>query len=282
MALPSLQRFSKSIAGTMLCAADVNIFATDVTQKYPVGQGVIGVGGEIYRYASFDAAANPGNLVGPNLTNVLKSITTTAPVTTVVTNQGEYPILPNTVGSHHIQVTLASITVNQYQGGKIVIAANSGLGYTYDIRFNTATGTLASGAIDIQTVQPLQANLSPNSSIIISPSKYNDCVTAQAGTLSNYVTCGVVMGAPGNNSGTTNIFGFVQTKGIIGCIEDATTAIPAGAPVTLSKVTAGRYSLYGNVTTTAGGGTQLFPPIGYSVSPNGTSGGLGMINIDLE
>lgn len=282
MALPSLQRFSKAIAGNMLAAADINIFATDVTQKYPVGQGVQGAGGEVYRYCSFDAAVAAGKLVGPNLTNILKSITTTAPVATVVTVQAEYPILPNTVGSHYIQVTLASITVNQYQGGKIIIAANSGLGYTYDIRFNTATGTLASGAVNIQTVQPLQVSLSPNSSIIISPSKYNDCVAAQSGTLNNYVVNGVVMGNPGGNSGATNIFGFVQTKGVVGCIEDATIAIPAGAPVTVSKVTSGSYSLYGNVTTTAGGGTQLFPPIGYSASPNGTSGGLGAINIDLE
>jgi hypothetical protein len=282
MSLPSLQRFSKAIAGNMLVAADINIFACDVTQKYPVGQGVLGAGGEVYRYSSFDATATQGQLVGPNLSNITKSITTTAPVTTTVTIQAEYPILPNTIGSHHIQLTLASVTVNQYQGGKIIIAAKSGSGYTYDIRFNTATGTLASGAIDIQTVQPLQANLSPNSSIIIAPSKYNDLVVAQSGAGNNYVVCGVVLGNPGGNSTSNNFFGFVQTKGEVGCVEDATVAIPSGAPITLSKVTAGAYSLYGNVTTTAGGGTQLFPAIGYSVLANGTSGGFGAINIDLE
>lgn len=283
MAIPTTQRFSKAIAGNMLVGADINIFACDVNAKYPIGQGVMGAGGEVYRYCSFDAVATQGQLIGPNLTNVAKAITTTAPVTTTVTIQAEYPILPNTIGSHHIQVTLASITANQYQGGKIIIAAKSGSGYTYDIRFNNATGTLASGAIDIQTVQPLQANLSPNSSIIIAPSKYNDLVVAQSGAGNNYVACGVVMGNPGGNSTANNLFGFVQTKGEVGCAEEDTTAtVPSGAPITISKLTAGAYCLWGATTTTANGSTQLFPPIGYSVLANGTTAGFGVINIDLE
>lgn len=282
MALPSLQRFSKALQGQMLVAADINIFLCDVTQRYPVGQGAMGAGGEVYRYASFDASATQGQLVGPNLSNVTKAITTAAGATTTVTVPAEYPILPNTIGSHHIQVLLSSVTTNQYQGGKIVIAAKSGAGYTYDIKFNNATGTTVTSGIDIQTVQPLQANLSPNSSIIIAPSKYNDCVLAEAGASNNYVVAGVVVGNPGGGTGSTNIFGFVQTKGEIGCIEDATVAVPSGAPISVSKTNPGYYCLWGSGTTTAQGGTQLFPAIGYSVLANGTTGGYGAINIDLE
>lgn len=287
MAIPSGQRFTKAIVGQMMAGADVNIFATDVIQKYPLGQGCMGGDGKVYRYASFDGITSPGQLVGPNITNTLLSIQTTVGVATasIVNVQAEYPIIPNSVGSHYVQVTLSNVTANQYQGGTLVIAAKSGQGFYYDIKGNTATGNPASGNINIQLVQPLQAAVSPNTSIIISPSKYNDLVTCKAGSGNNYIPAGVVVGYPGNNSGATNLFGWIQTKGVCGCKEDDTSVITAGQPVTVSGVTAGAYAIYGNVvatTFTTNGAVGTCPPIGYCISANGTSNGFGAINIDLE
>lgn len=287
MAIPSNQRFTKAIVGQMMAGADVNIYATNTTAAYPIGQGCMGAAGEVYRYASFDAFLLPNQIVGPSVANTLKTIQTTVGVATasIVNVQAEYPIIPNSIGSHYVQVTLSGITANQYQGGKLVIAAKSGQGYTYDIKGNTATGNPASGNLNFQLVQPLQAGVSPNTSIIIVPSKYNDLVACKAGSGNNYIPSGIVMGSPGNNSGATNLFGWIQTKGVCGCLEDDTSVIVAGQPITLSGVTAGAYAIYGNVvatTFTTNGAVGTCPPIGYCISPNGTSNGYGAVNIDLE
>ena len=52
----------------------------------------------------------------------------------------EYPILPGQVGSHYIEATIASIAANKYQGGYLITTGGTGLGQTYRIVGNTATG----------------------------------------------------------------------------------------------------------------------------------------------
>ena len=279
MTLPSLQRFSKAIVGQMMAGADVNIFATHVIGQYPVGQGCQGAAGEIYRYCSFDGPTAPGTIVGPTLANVAKSIQTSFPTATPITVQAEYPILPNTIGSHYIEGAFASVTINEYAGGKIVIAAKSGAGFTYDIKGNTATGTPQAGNVRFQLVQPLQVTLGTNSSIIIAPNMYNDLQAASVTT--NWQVSGVTMSQTGQNSTSNNLFGWIQTKGLVGCTEDATTAIVNGQGVALSKVNNGYYAAYG-ATGTASGGVQGLPAIGQSVQANGNTGGIGVIYLILE
>ena len=279
MTLPSLQRFSKAIVGQMMAGADVNIFATHVIGQYPVGQGCQGAAGEIYRYASFDGPTAPGLLVGPTLANVAKSIQTSFPTATPITVQAEYPILPNTIGSHYIEGAFASVTANEYAGGKIVIAAKSGAGYTYDIKGNSATGNPQAGNVRFQLVQPLQVTLGTNSSVIIAPNMCNDLQSASVTT--NWQVAGVTMSQTGQNSTSNNLFGWIQTKGLVGCTEDATTAIVNGQGVSLSKINNGYYAAYG-ATGTASGGVQGLPAIGQSVQANGSTGGIGVIYLILE
>lgn len=279
MTLPSLQRFSKAIVGQMMAGADVNIYATHVIAQYPIGQGCQGAAGEIYRYSSFDGPTAPGTLVAPTLANVGQSIKTSFPSATPITVQAEYPILPNTIGSHYIEGAFATVTANQYAGGKIIIAAKSGAGYTYDIKGNTATGNPQSGNVRFQLVQPIQSNLGTNSSIIIAPSMFNDLQSASV--LTNWQVAGVTLSQTGQNSTSNNFFGWIQTKGVIGALEDATTAIVAGQGISLSKTNSGFYAAYG-ATGTASGGVQSLPAVGQSVQANGTTGGIGAIYLILE
>lgn len=279
MTLPSLQRFTKSEQGIPGAGADVNLYLADTYQKYPIGQGQYGAAGEIYRYASFDGPVVQGSVVGPNLTNVAKSITTTAPVVTPVSVAAEYPILTNSVGSHYLECTLASVTANQYQGGKVCIAANSGAGYTYDIKGNLATGVSQSGAVRFQLVQPLQAGVSPNSSIIVAPSMFNDLVVV-GGISTNVQVAGVTMTNIGTNSASVvQVWGWIQTKGAIGALEDNTTVTLAnGQAVTASLNKPGMYTGYGQSGTVA----YSIPSIGQLIQKNGTTGGYGVIYLILE
>jgi hypothetical protein len=277
MTLPSLQRFSKAIVGQMMAGADVNIFATHTSPAYPIGQGCQGASGEVYRYCSFDGPVVQGTIVGPNLTNVAKAVTSTAPVASPITVQAEYPILPNGVGSHYVEVTLSSIAVNQFQGGKLIVAARTGAGYTYDIKGNTVTGNTQSGAVRFQLVQPLQALLSPSSSIIVAPSMFNDLV--QVNVSANWQVAGVTMSNIGNNSGVTNLFGWIQTKGAVGCLEDNTSvSLTGGQAVVPSKQYPGYYTGYGQAGTVG----YSIPAIGQVLQVNGTTGAYGTIYLILE
>lgn len=279
MTLPSLQRFTKAQEGIPGAGADVNIFLADTYQKYPIGQGQYGAAGEIYRYCSFDGPVVQGSVVGPNLTNVAKSITTTAPVAAPVSVAAEYPILTNGIGSHYLEVTLASIAANQYQGGKVVIAAKSGAGYTYDIKGNLATGVSQSGAVRFQLVQPLQAAVSPNSSIIVAPSMFNDLVVI-GGVSTNVQVGGVTMTNIGTNSATVvQTWGWICTKGAVGALEDNTTVtLVNGQAVTASLNNPGYYAGYGQSGTVA----YSIQPIGQLIQKNGTTGGYGVIYLMIE
>lgn len=277
MTLPSLQRFTKAIVGQMMAGADVNIFSSHVIAQYPVGQGCQGGGGEIYRYCSFDGPVAAGTLVAPTLANVGASIKTNFPTATPITVQAEYPILPNTVGSHYVEGAFASVTLNEYAGGKLIIAAKSGAGYTYDIKGNTATGTPQASNVRFQLVQPLQVTLGTNSSIIIAPSMYNDLQQASYNT--NWQVAGVTLSQIGQNSTSNNFFGWIQTKGLVGALEDnGPGTVVNGQGVTLSKLTAGYYA-GGGFSGTQQSGVNI---IGQSVAINGTTGGIGAIYLILE
>ncbi len=277
MTLPSLQRFTKAIVGQMMAGADVNIYATHVIGAYPVGQGCQGGGGEIYRYCSFDGPCAPGTLVAPTIANVGNAIKTSFPTATPINVPAEAPIATNTIGSHYVEGAFASIAINQFAGGKLIIAAKSGAGYTYDIKGNTATGTPQASNVRFQLVQPLQVTLGTNSSIIIAPSMYNDLQSATYAT--NFQVAGVTLSQTGQNSTSNNFFGWIQTKGLVGALEDNTgSTVVNGQGVTLSKYTAGYYGAAGFSGTQQTGVSV----IGQSVQVNGTTGGIGAIYLILE
>lgn len=275
MALPSTQRFTNAISGLPLVGTDVNIYATNANPAYPLGQKYIRGDGNEYAYCSFDAATTAGRLVAPTAANMGKTITTTGVLApgSAVAVQSEYPILPGQVGSHHIQITLSSITLNQFQGGYFAIVAGSGLNFIYRIKGNTATGNPASGTIDIQLYEPIQVLISANTTFIIAPCLYNDVTVASAAT--NWMVAGVTC----STTTATNLFGWICIKGVTQCLEDDGVAtVVGGDTVGLSRSTNGAYVVYG------GGGTTVVQlvgeqPIGYCVQPNGTNGGLGVIKL---
>jgi hypothetical protein len=122
-----------------------------------------------------------------------------APASAVTTTDG-------TVGSRFVQVTLASVTADQFAGALLSITDDTGEGYSYRIKGNTATGDPATGDIRLSLYDPIQVALDATSDIAITGCLYANLEPAVAGT--DEVVAGVTVATQAAAD-----YGFVQTKG---------------------------------------------------------------------
>lgn len=281
MALNSNTYYSNSIQGIPGAGVDVNVETADSAPRYPAGYLVERADGNKFRYCHVGTATNSGLLVGPTTASggaayAAAVVVASASATAVA---AEYPILPGQVGSHYIQVTIASIAANKYQGGYIIITGGTGVGQTYRIVGNTATNNPTTGTLYIQLAEALQVAVTAIMGVLIVPSMFTDL--AASATTSTQCT-GVLMAT----TTATNLWAWVQTHGVVGCAEDGTNAIVAGQQVQCSRVTAGYYaSIEAAVTTTLIAGAFDAPIVGYSITPSVAStakGWLGAIYLQLE
>ena len=274
MALPSDQYFSNSIVGMMQAGADVDIYATHSTPKFPLGQGFTRADGNVYRYASFDGAVTAGRLVAPVVANAVLTVNDNnikhPDSATIV--EAERPIKPGQVGSHYIQITLSGIAANKYEGGYLITNNGSGRNYTYRIVSNTATGNPVAGDLYIQLYDRLQGEVSANSDIIICPSMFNSLDVASTGT--NWGVAGVSTAT----TTATLVYGWICTKGVVGCLQDG--AWTGGDQLALSPDTNGSATTYGNGTTSVAEltGVQV---VGYALQ-NGGDTEQGVMYLQVE
>lgn len=280
MALNANTYYSNSITGQPFVGVDVNIETADASPRYAVGYSVVRADGNKFRYCNIGTATNSGLLVGPTTASggatygaglVVASATATAV-------PQEYPILPGQVGSHYVQFTIASIAANKYQGGYFITTGGTGVGQTYRIVGNTATGTPNSTDLYIQLAEALQVAVTPATGTIIVDSMFTDL--AAAATSATQVT-GVLMAT----TTSTNLWAWVCTHGVVGCAEDATSSTPvAGAPVMCSLNSAGYYQAISTATATALlTGVFSQPIVGYvRTVAGGTKNRQGVIFLTLE
>ena len=265
MALDSSRYFSNqaSVGLGAATAGQFDKFDLHATAKYPLGFKVEQYDGTVYRYAHLGAATNRGVVVSQDLSETSIADTDNAviaPASAVAVPDETQK--PGAIGSHYVQLTVASVTANQFRGGKFVVTDDTGEGYTYDVLGNTATDTPATGDIRIQLAQALQVALDTSSDIALTGSMYMDVETATTGT--DEAPIGVTC------STTTSALPFcwVQTKGVVGILQDG--AIALGDVVALSTA--------GNVKVAA---DYNSPFIGYCVDPGDTTGH-GTFKINLE
>lgn len=260
MALPSAQYFTNAIVGNMQAGADVNIYRQDTAAKYPIGVGFTRGDGNKYRYASFSAAVTQGKLVAPTFADSGKATTDNIvinPASAVIV-EGERPTTPGSVGSHYVQVTLASITANQFQGGYLITEDGSGEGYSYRIKGNTATGNPASGDIYLILWDALEAVVSGNTDIQIIPCMYNSVSVASAAT--DFAPCGATVVSMASGE-----FGWICTHGVHQVLEDITVGtLSSGDQVALSTAVDGAIVPYGQGTTSVSALTGA-PIVGYCI-----------------
>ncbi len=154
------------------------------------------------------------------------------------------------IGATSITVTMGGTlaTANQYAGGFAVVNSSTGIGQIFRIASHPAA--TSSGACVIQLEDSVKVALTSSSKITLQLNPYG----APNGTdvrTSGVVVCptsltGPVIGvtvAPIPASTTTvPSYGLIQTKGVVGCLNDANTAI--GLDLMHSANTAGAVASY--------------------------------------
>lgn len=155
------------------------------------------------------------------------------------------------IGATQVTVTLGAtaVTANQYQGGFLVINAGTGIGQTLRIASHPAAAL--STAVVLTLEDPLSVatavadskgtlELNPYGSANGADVRTSGCVVCPT-TLTGPIIGVTVYPIPASTT-TVPSYGFIQTKGIVGCLNDANTAI--GLDLMHSTNTAGAVMTY--------------------------------------
>ena len=208
--------------------------------------------GRVFRYGSTGAAVAAGLLVSQDVSAT--SLAETDDIVIAAAN-GFDPA----AGSTQFQITLASITADQYAGALLQITDDAGEGIQYRIKSNSATGLTTSGKVDIYLFDPIKVALTTASDIaIVGNLWYN--VRGAVGT-ADYVVSGVTPIAF-----TANYYGWLQTAGIALVASDGAIAI--GSSLTLSDSDVGHVQVEDAYTE---------PRIGYSLWASDDNGHVGVL-----
>jgi hypothetical protein len=207
------------------------IYTESSTARYPIGEKLELADGRVFRYGYTAAAINAAELVSQDLS-------ATALVETdnivIAAASGFDP----GAGSTQFQITLASVTENQYAGAILQIANDggdgTGEGIQYRIKSNSATDATTSGKVDVYLFDPIKVALTTASDIAIVGNLWYNVRAATSGT--DYVIAGVTPIAF-----TANYYGWFQTAGIALISSDGALAI--GVNLTLSDSDAGHVQL---------------------------------------
>jgi hypothetical protein len=232
--------------------AGQGIYAESSTPKFAMGEKLEFADGRCFRYGYTAAAVNAGLLVSQDLSET--SLVESDDI--VIAASGDYS---PAAGSSKVQITLASISANDYSGALLQITDDAGEGIQYRIKSNSATGKTTSGKVDIELYDPLKVALTTSSDIAIVGSLWYNVRGATAGT--DYVVSGVTPIAF-----TANYYGWLQTAGIATILADGTIAI--GDNLTLSDGVTGAIQLKDAETE---------PLIGYACYAPDNTGHCGVV-----
>lgn len=260
--------------GVPQVAGAFNKFEMHAQPRYNIGFKVEDSQGNVYRYCHFSTNVNRGVLVSPDISETglddTDNMVTLASATQIAGD--------NAIGSKYVEMNvsaLASVLVNDYAGGRLVITDDTGEGYTYDVLGNTAKGDPTTDLVRVQLVQKLQVALDNTSDVAILPSRYTNLeISTSTDTYCSGVTCSTMVVA-------TAPYGWIQTKGDVGILQDG--AIAVGNVVQLSDGVSGAVQLFGGAVASAvvASDLQTEPIIGYCTMSGDTTGHGGFA-INLE
>ena len=228
------------------------LYAESSTATYPIGEKLELSDGRVFRYGKTAAAVAAGLLVSQDLS-------ATAQVETdnivIAAANGFDPA----AGSAQLQITLASITKDQFAGALLQTTDDAGEGYQYRIKSNSATDATTSGKVDIYLFDAIVVTLTTATDIAIVGGLWYDVVGATAAT--DYIIAGVTPIAF-----TSGYYGWLQTAGIATILADGTIAVADN--LTLSDGVAGAVQLKDAETE---------PLIGYAAYAPDDSGHVGVV-----
>ncbi len=261
MAFSANSYSSNAIQGIPTVGMDFNIFDTHSVPAYALGTRIKRHDGNEFAYGHFGEDTGPGKLVA---NDVSEHGTGLPYVGKVIAPASSVDITDSTLGSKFVQMTVADSLAGEWDGGYFIVAQDTGVGYTYRIKGNNATGDTASGDVRFELYEKLQVALVAATDVTLIPNKYTNLEAAavSANDLVVGVTCS-------NMDVSAAAYGWVCTKGVVGIVVDGT--ITRGDNIAPASAVAGSAQIIGGGTTT---GTSLItePIIGYClVSPTASA-----------
>ena len=210
----STNYFSNAIIGVPQVGADIDVHQVDLTPRFQVGFGFERADGNKYRYCHFGADTNRGLLVSQDMneTNVKTPIIHVG--STVANNtrpEGEI-IDPNAIGSHYIQCSMTAVA-HQFAGAYASVASATGLGYTYRVKDNTATGTPKAGEIYLELYKPIVVAVDSNTGFQVVGSLYSDL---EGMTTTDRIAAGATVSGVSDTN-----YAWICTKGVTSILQDA-------------------------------------------------------------
>jgi hypothetical protein len=169
------------------------------------------------------------------------------------------------IGSTSVTVTLGgtAVTANQYAGGYVVFNAGTGIGQTLKISSHPAqsstSGTVVLSLEDV--IQVATSSSDTKSTLVLPPyGSANGATVATSGVIVCPTTltgsiAGVTIHPIAASTATVPVYGLIQTKGLVGCLNDAGTAI--GLDVMRSSNTAGAVMTYVVATSSRVGSSTV-------------------------
>ena len=202
--------------------AGQSIYEESSTPKFALGEKLELADGRCFRYGYTAVAINAAELVAQD--NSLTCVAETDDIV-IAAASGFSPA----AGSSKFQITLGSVTENQYAGGYFQVANDGGdgigEGIQYRIKANSATGFTTSGKVDIELYDPIKVTMTTASDIAIIGGLWNQLRGATP-------AFDVIVSGVSPIAFTANYYGWFQTAGIALISSDG--AIPIGANLTLS------------------------------------------------
>lgn len=192
--------------------------ANDVNPQAALGQIIAGDDGAEFIYVKAGAA----NIVAGQVQQSAAEVTGNENLAVAATAIGSTTILTTTT---------VTVTQNQYVGGYVIVTVTPGLANKYRIASHPAT---TSAALLITLEDPVLVALNTSSRIDLIANPYNGViVNAVTGSATGTIV-GVAIGPI-----TAAQYGWLQTKGVCPCTNDAAGALTVDQELTASASVAG-------------------------------------------
>ncbi len=159
-----------------------------------------------------------------------------------ITAATAYSANGNVPASVTVTLGATTATVNQYQGGFLIVNAGTGIGQTLRIASHPAANASATCVVTLEDA--------PNTALSVSTSKVCLLPPHGANIIINPVTATGAVTGVGLYPIAVSSYGFLASKGIVSAISDVAVA-SVGNNITPSTVTAGTVSLLGSTTGVA-------------------------------
>jgi hypothetical protein len=156
-----------------------------------------------------------------------------------LTKRANEAMNPNAKGSRYMQLIITA-TSHQFDGGYLVTVDDLGEGFTYRIKGHTITSDNdpVTGNIYLDLYDPIHTAIDSTTDIAIAGCPYANLEAVPITTAVDLIVAGVTC-----TNMSANDYGWIQTRGPCGVLQDATLAIH-GQAVTTSSNTAGSVSTF--------------------------------------